>query len=68
MDNSIKFISLLSENNVINNYMSSFFNGEKLFEEEIIKKYGDVEGNILISLYNKTFNKDLSDNEEKRDT
>ena len=68
MDNSIKFISLLSENNVINNYMSSFFNGEKLFEEEIIKKYGDVEGNILISLYNKTFNKDLSDNEEKKDT
>lgn len=68
MDNSIKFISLLSENNVINNYLSSFFNGEKLFEEEIIKKYGDVEGNILISLYNKTFNKDLSDNEEKRDT
>ncbi len=68
MDNSIKFISLLSENNVINNYLSSFFNGEKLFKEEIIKKYGDVEGNILISLYNKTFNKDLSDNEEKRDT
>lgn len=68
MDNSIKFISLLSENNVINNYLSSFFYGEKLFEEEIIKKYGDVEGNILISLYNKTFNKDLSDNEEKRDT
>lgn len=68
MDNSIKFISLLSENDVINNYLSSFFNGEKLFEEEIIKKYGDVEGNILISLYNKTFNKDLSDNEEKRDT
>lgn len=68
MDNSIKFISLLSENDVINNYLSLFFNGEKLFKEEIIKKYGDVEGNILISLYNKTFNKDLSDNEEKRDT
>ena len=39
IDNSIKFISLLSENNDINNYLASFFNNSKYTEEEIIKKY-----------------------------
>ena len=49
IDNSIKFISLLSENNDINNYLASFFNNSKYTEEEIIKKYGEIDGNILVS-------------------
>ena len=49
IDNSIKFISLLSENNDINNYLASFFNNSKHTEEEIIKKYGEIDGNILVS-------------------
>ena len=49
IDNSIKFISLLSENNDINNYLASFFNNSKFTEEEIIKKYGEIDGNILVS-------------------
>ena len=49
IDNSIKFISLLSENNDINNYLASFFNNSKYTEEEIIKKYEEIDGNILVS-------------------
>lgn len=49
MDNCINFVSLICENNVINNYLGSFFDGKKYTEEEIINKYGDEEGNILIS-------------------
>ena len=49
IDNSIKFISLLSENSDINNYLASFFNNSKYTEEEIIKKYGEIDGNILVS-------------------
>lgn len=49
MDNCINFVSLICENDVINNYLGSFFDGKKYTEEEIINKYGDEEGNILIS-------------------
>jgi len=45
IDNSIKFIFLLSENSDINNYLASFFNNSKYTEEEIIKKYGEIDGN-----------------------
>ena len=49
IDNVIKFISLLSENTIIDDYLSSFFNNQKYTEEEIIKKYGEFEGSILVS-------------------
>ena len=49
IDNVIKFIAILSENPIIDGYLSSFFSNQKYTEEEIIKKYGEFEGNILVS-------------------
>lgn len=49
IENGIKFMSLLCENPTIDSYLSSFFSKQKYTEEELINKYGEINGNILTS-------------------
>ena len=49
IENGIKFMSLLCENPTIDSYLSSFFSNKKYTEEELIKRYGEINGNILTS-------------------
>lgn len=49
IENGIKFMALLCENPTIDSYLSSFFSNKKYTEEELINKYGEINGNTLTS-------------------
>ena len=49
IENGIKFMALLCENPTIDSYLSSFFSNKKYTEEELIRRYGELNGNILTS-------------------
>ena len=47
IENSIKFMSLLCEDPTIDRYLSSFFIDKKYTEKELVRKYGEINGNTL---------------------